>query len=361
MLEIRTGCRLHFGLMELAEGEPLRFGGLGLMVSSPLLGLRISRTENHQTDARRDRCYSVHTPPGPDASETARRIGDVVQLHTDRQASTGSCCLSSYHIEVFSALPLHNGLGTGTQLASAVAAGLEIRSQIDRQAVSTADPTWRPCSEIPELSDAQQLAQRAGRGLRSAVGLHGFLHGGLILDRGHGPGDSPPDSARTVDTRSVAVPSQWRVVLVRPSPAKLVCGQTESEKLSQIGRSPNPNRSNMLDLAQQAMRSLGPDADLDHFTSLLTTYMRQAAEIFVPEQGGLYNGPQISLAVKLAEQAKLRGVGQSSWGPTVFGFASCQRAAVEAAEWLRRQRPCSDWEIAIAEPNFTGAQWRWVG
>src|SRR5690606_14699868 len=41
-LEIRTGCRLHFGLMELAAGQPLRFGGMGLMLEEPGFVLRFS-------------------------------------------------------------------------------------------------------------------------------------------------------------------------------------------------------------------------------------------------------------------------------------------------------------------------------
>ena len=42
LLEVRTGCRLHFGLMELADGRPLRFGGLGLMLDQPGWHLRFS-------------------------------------------------------------------------------------------------------------------------------------------------------------------------------------------------------------------------------------------------------------------------------------------------------------------------------
>ncbi|MEY4566565.1 MAG: hypothetical protein RLY14_1535, partial [Planctomycetota bacterium] len=35
MWKLSTGTRLHCGLLETAPGEPLRFGGLGLMVEQP--------------------------------------------------------------------------------------------------------------------------------------------------------------------------------------------------------------------------------------------------------------------------------------------------------------------------------------
>ena len=50
-----------------------------------------------------------------------------------------------------------------------------------------------------------ELAQSVGRGLRSAVGTYGFVHGGMIAERGKLPGEviSPLDAR-------VVLPEDWR-------------------------------------------------------------------------------------------------------------------------------------------------------
>ncbi len=51
LLELSTGCRLNFGLLELAEGQPNRYGGLGLMLEAPQLRLRWHAFEDEPSPA----------------------------------------------------------------------------------------------------------------------------------------------------------------------------------------------------------------------------------------------------------------------------------------------------------------------
>ena len=89
--------------------------------------------------------------------------------------------------------PDHTGLGVGTQLGLAIAAGL------------------RRFLQLPELS-IEALASSVGRGKRSAVGTYGFQHGGLIVDAGK--------DARAINSASWRgawrCRPTWRFVLVRP-------------------------------------------------------------------------------------------------------------------------------------------------
>ncbi len=78
--------------------------------------------------------------------------------------------------EIIAAPPQHAGLGTGTQLGAGRGRGTE-------------------CLCRPAQPVAAELAHSVGRGLRSAVGTYGFVHGGLIVEQGKLPGEpiSPLD------------------------------------------------------------------------------------------------------------------------------------------------------------------------
>ncbi len=359
LLEVRTGCRLHFGLMELAPGQPLRFGGLGLMLSEPSL----------QIDFRASQQTRIAFDSAVDA-EVNHRIGAVLEL---RNSLLGSS--RHYGLRVKRALPLHNGLGAGTQLASTVAIGLEL---IDRCRSSQLDGgnrsgQWKNVCDLSRDFTTEWLVKFAARGLRSAVGLEGFLRGGLILDQGYCETDSDVDVedvvnndsgcssvGRPVHSRVSTVPSNWRVILARPAQCEPMSGKREADLMAKLGRSVNTNKYRMLELAEQAMAiadcSTGSAADFEPFTNLLDRYMHYAAKIFEDSQGGMYNGPAITEAVATFRRVGLCGVGQSSWGPIVFGFAQDAAAAESSLRRLSDYR--QPWSIAITTPAAQGAQWR---
>lgn len=239
-----------------------------------------------------------------------------------------------------SGLPLHSGLGAGTQTACATAAALHVfaRHQLQEQ-----QP--RELASLQALSgiaDAQELARWSGRGLRSAIGLQGFLAGGLLLDRGL-PKPSPPQrerSTRQVQVDTAAFPAEWSVVLLKPQAPHPICGREESALLAELARQPNPHRAKMqaraeevLQIARAAMPS-DPSNCFDDFVRALERYLEMAADLFAPLQQGAYNGPQVEAAVERARAAGLRAVGQSSWGPTVFGLAPNHDVAHAARQRL---------------------------
>jgi beta-ribofuranosylaminobenzene 5'-phosphate synthase len=343
LLQVRTGSRLHFGLMELAAGEPLRYGGWGLMLSAPNLVLEFSR-----------RRIAASQPAGD--PEVLRRIDEVLALGKAKTGNSESGCF----VRVIDSLPMHHGLGAGTQLAATTAAGLELVQQLSTHAQHpTSGSGWQSLSSTLAAITPGWLARHAGRGLRSAVGLHGFVHGGMILDEGYvEPVRGDDLSERPIVCHSQPLPTNWRVVLICPDTATAVSGRREAELLREIGQSPNPNKRHMLQLAQQAMANVAVGGDFNEWTSLLEEYMRLAAGVFAEHQGGTYNGAAVAEAAALAKKVKLRGVGQSSWGPTIFGFAADAAQAELSAEWLRRQKP--SWTVTVTIPAAHGAQWRWL-
>lgn len=336
MLEVRTGCRLHFGLLELAEDQELRFGGIGLMLEQPGWQLRFSPAPTGTT----------RLTPSP--TEVEARIAQIVS-----RANASAC-----QVDVIEPLAMHHGLGAGTQLACAVAVGQWLVEQVRDGRLPTASKgaqnlgEWQAVSTTLAHLQPSELAALSGRGLRSAIGLVGFLQGGFILDRGY----SAAREVRSVTAERVDWPEAWRAILLVPQATQVISGEQESSMLHEIGRYPNPHRPHMLQLALNALHAARTNGDFNSCMESLEAYMLLAGELFNEQQGGLYNGPQVARTVERAKQAALRGVGQSSWGPTVFGFAADQAAAERAIELLRQDAELAS--IAIAKPAQQGAQWR---
>src|SRR5262245_59520615 len=105
-VRVTAPSRLHFGLWSLANGgqrDVRQFGGVGAMVEQP--GLKLSlRPGNSLT--------------------TGGEMADRALAFARRWAEFQGRDLAPCEIRIESAPPQHVGLGTGTQLALAVAAGL---------------------------------------------------------------------------------------------------------------------------------------------------------------------------------------------------------------------------------------------
>lgn len=350
MLEVRTGCRLHFGLMEVAAGAPHRFAGLGLMLARPGFVLNFAESADS-------------------VGQTLENIIDEEIRHRMRAVVALRPSPPSCRIGLCDQLPLHSGLGGGTQLACAVALGLELLKRrsagnecIDARNHTTVPQTsegdWLPVSKLQLQLTPSWLVQNAARGLRSAVGLTGFLKGGLLLDEGYSEEPNSEQFHRSVTSTSRLLPANWRVVLVIPNRQERVHGRQEAKLIEELGSRPYRQSAHMLGLARRIFELASSEEEFVTFTETLDQYMELGARLFSPYQGGLYNGEEVSLAVQLARAAGLRGVGQSSWGPTVFGFAENEPQAFQSAQAVRDRRP--DWCVTTTEPATSGAEARWL-
>src|SRR5437899_2708263 len=103
VVQVTAPSRLHFGLWSLGGGEGRQFGGVGAMIEQPQLRLSLEPAQELKaTGAGMERVVAF-----------ARRWASF-------QGSDEPAC----RIDVQAVIPEHVGLGSGTQLALAVAAGL---------------------------------------------------------------------------------------------------------------------------------------------------------------------------------------------------------------------------------------------
>ncbi len=204
-------------------------------------------------------------------------------------------------IEVLEAPPAHVGLGSGTQLALAIAAGAETLAG-------------------GEVSAAESLANWTGRAQRSAIGLHGFLRGGLIVEAGKRSCDRVGPLVARVD-----VPRRWRIVLFTPRAAAGLSGAEESSALERVPPVPSTTTAELCRLALLDVVPAAAANDHAGFSQGVYRFGTLVGECFAAVQGGIYAGATSRQLVEELRREGIAGVGQSSWGPTIF--AVCEDAA----------------------------------
>jgi beta-RFAP synthase len=219
-------------------------------------------------------------------------------------------------------MPMHNGLGSGTQLGLAVARGLALLAE--EEAVPVAE-----------------LARRVGRGRRSAVGIYGFGQGGLIVDAGQ----STAEQIGALACR-LAMPDDWEVLLITPTKGSAgLSGAGEDRAFSRLGSMPRPLTDRLCRIVLTELLPAIQAREFEQFSGALFEYGRLVGEFFAPVQGGTFGDPQTDVVIAKLGSLGIQGSGQTSWGPTVFAFvpsAECgQRVSAELARMIPIDVRCS--------------------
>jgi beta-RFAP synthase len=286
---VEASARLHFGVLDL-RGEIGRwFGGIGAAASTPTLLVSASPDER----------LVVEGDDAPRAREFARLF--LAHHDLDRGA----------FVRVHRSLPAHAGLGSGTQLALAIA---------------------RALAELFGLeSDARQLARAVGRGKRSAIGTWTFAGGGLVVEGGRVP---DRDECGPLIAR-LPIPAGWRCVLAVPDGAPGISGAGESEAFARMPAPPERDVERVSHLVLMALLPALADGDLTTFGRALSAIQEITGRWFASVQGGTF-APGVSAdLVQRLSQWGASGVGQSSWGPAVYGIVEGEEAGRRLADTVR--------------------------
>jgi beta-RFAP synthase len=311
---VETAARLHFGVLDLRGDRGRWFGGVGASAPSPTL------------------LVSASLAPAV----------TVAGEHADRAAAFAHAFLA-YHrlgggarVVVHRALPAHAGLGSGTQLALAIG-----RALAELHGVATT-----PVG----------LAMAVGRAQRSAIGTWTFAGGGLVVEGGR---RADRDGIGPLIAR-LPFPSEWRCVVAVPRRPPAMSGADEAEALATLPPPPDREVEHVAHLVLMALLPALADGDLDTFGRALTTIQTITGRWFAAVQGGAFApGPGAELVRRMGEWGAA-GVGQSSWGPAVYGIvdgeAACARLADRARAALDR---CGGGDVFEGPFRSEGARvWR---
>ena len=300
---------MHFGILSYEPVEGRQFGGAGLMIDSPGFQLLVKPNARDEVSGpeeckkrsleflKRYRSLALKQPPPP--------------------------C----RIEIRRTIPSHLGLGSGTQLGLAIAKSLSLLAG-------------------EETVDTVVLATRVGRGVRSALGIHGFEKGGFLLDAGK----EDEKTVGTLEAREV-FPDGWRLLLVIPQdgPAGL-SGQDEQKAFSRLPPMSQQMSARLCRISHQEMLPAVRNAEFDRFSTSVYEFGNTVGEFFASVQGGVFASPQTVALIRYLREQGIQGVGQSSWGPTVFALLPNQHSADQIRAGLSAD---SRWEgscFQIAKP-----------
>jgi beta-RFAP synthase len=310
-VEVDAPSRLHFGMFSFGQSSARQFGGAGVMVEQPGLRLRIAAADR----------FSVAGPLQKRVQATVERLVRAWRLRE----------LPACRIQVLDAPPEHVGLGTGTQLALAVMAGLNDFLG-------------------GEPLDALSLASLAGRGGRSAIGTYGFVHGGFLVERGK----TEDETLSPLEYR-VALPDNWRFVLICPHGEHGLSGEGERRAFGDLPPVPPPITEQLRREVAEEMIPAAAAGQFERFSHSVYRFGCQAGMCFAKRQDGPFASPRIARIVEAIRDLGVDGVGQSSWGPSVFALFESEQAASRFAEALRAKLGARD-TLVIAELNRTGAR-----
>jgi beta-ribofuranosylaminobenzene 5'-phosphate synthase len=293
-------ARLHLGFLDLTGDGPRKFGSVGLSLDAPRTRLSLRS--------------GVASVTGPEAARAEKLLQTL-------QAELG---LSPAHsLTVHQAVPAHSGLGSGTQLALAVSAAL------------------RRLHNLP--LDPRGDAQKLGRGARSGIGIATFEHGGLVVDGGFGPGGRPPPLLARLD-----VPEAWRVLLVLDPAETGFSGDREREGFAALAPMPAADSDRLCRLLLMQVLPAAAEDDLPRFGAALGRMQDILGDYFAPSQGGRFTSPLVAAAMAALRARGATGTGQSSWGPTGFGFVRGEVLAQRLAAELRPDWPGLDFMVCRA-------------
>jgi len=297
MIRVIAPSRLHFGLFHVPapgdRSDERAFGGVGLMIDTPAIVLTVQLADSWQFEGRL----------ASRAQAFAMRLMNTLPENERR----------AFQVLVEQCPDEHTGLGVGTQLALAVAKAL---------AAATARSDW---SSI-------ELARRVGRGERSAIGIHGFDRGGFLVEAGKRAGEEVAPLLT-----HVLLPPAWRVVLLRP-PAPAWHGDRER---AAFASAQGGEAAALRHLVETALLPAARTGDVAAFGDALHEFNRRAGAPFAAAQGGTYASSAIGELIADLRQHGIRGVGQSSWGPTVFAIVPDSDTALSLVLRYRSRLPVS--------------------
>jgi beta-RFAP synthase len=284
---------------------------MGVAVARPRVRLQLSRADTVRVEG-----------PG------SERVRKMASLHLDRIPGAGGA-----RIRVRETIPRHVGLGSGTQIALGVARGLDLLYGRERT--------------------VEELAVAMGRGERSAVGTWTFARGGFVLEGGV---VEDRDGVAPLLCRH-AVPEPWRIVLARPPVARGLSGDPEERAFEDL---PPPDPGVAERVAYVILMRLLPalvTGDLEAFGRAADEVERATGYAFRHAQGGnRYAHEAVARAVATLRELGASAVGQSSWGPTAYGFVGSEEEARRVAETVASRHP--EWEASAVAPDDRGARQR---
>jgi len=310
---IKTPARLQMGLIDLNGDLGRMFGGLGVGIDHPNVILEATQSKELS----------------------------VIGEKPDFVKALAKKFLENYHVQtnvslqVYQTIPEHVGLGSGTQLALAVAVSLARLFNVK--------------------ATTQELATVMGRGQRTSVGTTIFDKGGFVLDGGKMLKYKAAISIFPPLIFHKSLPENWCFIIAIPNGDKGLYSDSEKAAFKQLPPMPVEDVGKVCRLTMMKLLPSLMEHDIENFGEALTSIQSIIGDYFAKVQGGRYSSSAVANCIMYMQQIGAFGVGQSSWGPTCYGLfkeADAKGARDKVQSFLRES---SGGQAFTAYANNKGA------
>ncbi len=277
---VEASARLHLGFLDLEGGLGRRFGSVGLTLDG--IATKIIARPSDQLKVTGD-------PSG--------RVQKYVEKFVAYKGLS-----NCFEIEVVEQILDHSGLGSGTQLAIAVGTAISRLFEIE-------------CS-------SSEIAVLSNRGARSGIGIGAFDYGGFLVDAGRNSDSKVPPIISRLE-----FPSNWRAILTFDQGQRGLHGQDEDASFAALPDFSSQTAEELCRLVLMQILPAVSEQNIEVFNLGIYKLQKCIGEYFASAQGGRYTSPAVADANNFLESLGIKGVGQSSWGPTGFAFVDSETNA----------------------------------
>lgn len=298
---VQAPARLHLGFIDLNGQCGRMFGSIGVAIERPRWVLEVGLSGRMEADG----------DAGKEILKVLRRLRR--RLGVDQ----------AVQIRTLEAIPRHMGFGSGTQLELSLS--FAISQLMGRQ--------------LPVM----ELARILGRGKRSGIGIAAFANGGFVVDAGRPCRTRAPRVSESFNGDDVppvifqrALPEDWCFVIVLPGGKAGLSGKREEKVFETL---PPMGEATVERISRLTLMKVLPGVitdDIRGFGEAITEIQALVGEFFAPYQGGVYATPTGRKVADFALRRGACGVGQSSWGPTVFALVRGEDTATALAGEIKR-------------------------
>jgi beta-RFAP synthase len=304
---VKTPARLHLGLIDLNGDLGRLFGGLGVGINRPNVILEVQRSERLAVSGENTELVEA----------LAKRFLEAYNVK------------ASAVIKVKQAIPEHTGLGSGTQLALAVATALAKLFDVN--------------------ASIQELAKAMGRGQRTSVGTTIFERGGFVVDGGKSKNGFPTTIFRQ------PFPEEWVFVVAVPNVEKGLAKDEETAAFARMSPMLAEDAGKLCRLTFMKLLPSLVERDIKSFGEALTQIQTLIGEYFAVAQGGTYSSQAATEGTALMQKLGAYGVGQSSWGPAFYGLTHKDEAKEIQLKVQAFLRKSVGGQVFTAKANNRGA------
>ena len=291
---VTSSARLHMGFFDLNGTKGRMYGSLGVGINAPCTQLEITRGEKS----------IIEMASGYQVSENIEKIVKSLKIaHKITQ---------DFSVKINQSIPGHTGLGSGTQMALALGAGLNRLFNLGLT--------------VPQIAALTQ------RGSRSGIGIGTFAHGGFVVDGGRGNANAPPPIIAQHD-----FPSEWPILLIMDNAEQGAHGEHELKAFDAL---PIASLETAQNLAHRVLMQALPalvERDYAEFSRAIYKLQRATGEYFAPAQGGIFKSKSVAEVLNYLYQNNVLCAGQSSWGPTGFAVFKDDLSANARLTLLQQQ------------------------